>query len=74
MFPDRLFLNDIVVLFNKYFLKKIKKLQDSHKWEYVLDEPFNASINRKLINTTNLFCYALAASYYAVVGGAAVKR
>jgi len=34
----------------------------------------NALINRQLIDTANLFRYALAASYYAVAGGAGVKR
>lgn len=34
----------------------------------------NTSINRQLIDTANLFRYALAASYYAVAGDAGVKR
>ncbi len=34
----------------------------------------NALINQQLIDTANLFRYALVASYYAVSGGAGVKR
>ncbi|MHC4488368.1 MAG: hypothetical protein ACYSW7_04210 [Planctomycetota bacterium] len=34
----------------------------------------NALINRRLIDTANLFRYALAASYYTVAGDVAVKR